>query len=316
MQPRPLNHLNAAAKLYPNAWKQIETFRSSKGRDLPDWPNWCFLPFAAWYAIVSEGGNMPAHLLPDVSRLAALGTWRYSQGVYTFNEHALAAIAETIPSGDMPCDVLHRLPEWCLYIETPQKKWLGDTLHGFFASLEFDINKKTPELRLLLDTETALTPLPIHMGPWTITEGIDRAIQQSQDFGAPNIGDITTPIAADVYGLISLLLYICSDEPEIDNDKEPNATPQRPRPKKTKRGWQLFPAKKPRIWKVGEKIGENLAKEHTNEGGAKSPHLRRAHWHGFWSGPREGERRYHYKYLPPTFVRGSKKQAQESTNKG
>jgi hypothetical protein len=49
-------HLAAAGKLYPDAWRQAEKFRADRGRaGLPAWPSWCYLPMAAWYAIVLGG---------------------------------------------------------------------------------------------------------------------------------------------------------------------------------------------------------------------------------------------------------------------
>lgn len=310
MSNRPLNHLAAAGRDYPLAWQQIDTFRTGKGRDLPDWPNWCFLPMAAWFAIVSGGGNMPLERAIDVGRLAALGTWRYSQGIYRFDTSVYDALRETVPSGDMPVDVLYRLPEWSLYIETPGGTWFDDALLGFWVHLEHDIGTKRPELRLLLDTEKMLIPLPLHMGKWTVTEAVDRALGEAA-MQASIVG-ISTPTAdpallsQQLFGLISLVLYICSDEPEIDDSKEPGISPKRPTPTRTKGGWRLFPAKRPHVWNVGLKLGEQLRKpaqeKLTDDARTVSPHLRRAHWHGYWSGPRDGERRFHYKWLPPTAV--------------
>ena len=44
--PRPKALLTEYAKRYPGAWRQADMFRQDKGKDLPDWPNWCFLPLA------------------------------------------------------------------------------------------------------------------------------------------------------------------------------------------------------------------------------------------------------------------------------
>lgn len=308
---RPVNHLNAAGHMYPAAWKLVDDFRASRGVDLPDWPQWCFLPLAGWYTIVSEGKQISLNRVPDIGRLAAIGTWRYSQGIYRFDDHVYEAIKDTIPSGEMPVDVLYRLPEWCIYIETPGTKWMGDTLYGFWAHLEFDMNEKRPELRLVLDTENALLPLPLHLGKWTMTEAVDRAFQetvnQSRKIGFPLPTDERRPdeLAAELYGLVSLVLYLCSEEPEIDDEREPGAYPQRPRPTRTKKGWRLFPAKRPRMWTVASKLGDQL-RQAANPGDAtgkgKAPHLRRAHWHGFWTGPKDGERKFIYKWLPPVAV--------------
>lgn len=81
---RPINHLNTASKLYPKAWKHVEDMLQDKGNGLPDWPDWCFMPLAGWYAIVSADAGvqtLDATLIFDVARLGAIGTWRYSQGI-------------------------------------------------------------------------------------------------------------------------------------------------------------------------------------------------------------------------------------------
>ena len=169
---RPISHLHAATRLYPSLGKRVEEFIAARGKDLPDWPTWCFLPLAGWwYSIVSEetGQNhLPPILVGDVARLAAIGTWRYSQwrysqGIYRFDKSFRKAISETTISGEIPCDVLYRLPEWSVYIETPGMDWLGDRMYGFWSHLEFDVNNSRHELRLLLDCENGLNPLPLHL---------------------------------------------------------------------------------------------------------------------------------------------------------
>lgn len=319
---RPANHLAAAMRLYPSTSRLVDEFRQSKGRDLPDWPAWCFMPMAGWYAIVSNdnadqcgpGGRLPLHLAGDVGRLAAMGTWRYSQGIYQFDADFMAALADTLIVGDMPSEVLYRLPEWCIYIDTPGITWLDSPLHGYWAHLEYDINSHRSELRLLLDTDNLLIPVPVHLGPWTVTESVDRATAEASKH-ASGAGLSFTPsmdhvqqLAASINPLISLLLYICSDAPEIDNDRDPGASPKRPQPTKTKRGWRLFPAEKPRVWTVGRQIGEQLraVNQATNATGRTvKAHVRSGHWHGFWSGPRDGQRRFNYKWLMPIIVGGS-----------
>ena len=77
-------------------------------------------------------------MISDVARLAALGAWRVTQGIYRFDPDLYLAIIETSVDGDLPHDVLYRMPEWCVYVETPGMLWLGVQLHGFFAHLESD----------------------------------------------------------------------------------------------------------------------------------------------------------------------------------
>ena len=54
---RPGNILPLFSRLYPNAWKQVDEFRARR-KELGDWPDWCFLPLAGTYAIVSKGKTL------------------------------------------------------------------------------------------------------------------------------------------------------------------------------------------------------------------------------------------------------------------
>lgn len=62
------------------------------------------------------------------------------------------------------------------------------------------------------------------------------------------------------------------------------------------------------VTEVGARIGAQLreykryASESAGGGGHVRPHMRRAHWHRFWTGPRSGERKLILKWLEPIFV--------------
>lgn len=182
---RPRDAVEQASRDYPGAWGVLDQFRADRGQQgLPDWPAWCYLPMAAAYAVVSGGG--PRRVAPeragDVARLAALAAWRMTQGIYRFDPAVFDAVRSTPVAGDIPADVLYRLPEWCVYIETPGMQALGAALR--------------------------------------------RAYQAEQTGG-------------------------------------------------------------------GDAAGEHAGPR---------PHIRRAHWHGYWSGPRDGARRYDLRWMPPIAV--------------
>lgn len=275
------------------------------------------MPMAAWYSIISahhKTDRLPLNLIADVAQLSALGSWRYSQGVYRFDPDTFAALADTTVKGEIPSDVLLRLPEWCVYIEMPEDyRWFEKRLYGFWAHLEQDTNTNRNELRFLLDTETELKPHILHIGPWSTTEAIDRWFSEAKRQAgqakvlipvSSEIGVSVEIIAKSINPLVSLVLYLCSEEPEIVDPKVPEAKPHYPRPKKVKSGWRLFPPDKPKMWTVGEKTGTQLRHANATEpsGRTVKPHLRRAHWHGFWRGPKTGERQFHYKWLSPIIV--------------
>ncbi len=317
----PLAHLNVASKLYPGAWKQVDLYRSCRGVDLPEWPEWCFMPIAAWYAIVCHGNkvNSLAHdleLAADVARLAGIGTWRYSQGVYKVDPDLFTALANSIVAGDLPSEVFYRLPEWCVYVETPGMSWFNVPMPGFWAHLERDANTSRTELRFLLETEKELVGIPLHIGAWTVTEAVDRFVHEAvknsgMTFKSSEV-DIEA-ISAQINPLVSVILYLCSDEPEIDDSLYPGVSPKHPSPKKTKNGWKLFPPDKPKIWNVGAEIGKQLrqATECDESGRQVKTHLRRGHWHKYWTGPRTGDQKLLFRWLHPLVVNPAGKYADE-----
>lgn len=323
---RPRDHLIAAGHLYPSAWKQADSFRADRGVDgLPDWPDWCYLPMSAWYAIVSADAGVerlgPQHvsLVGDVARLAALGAWRCTQGIYRFDPALYNAVCETPVNGDLPHDVLYRLPEWCVYMETPELQWLNSPLHGVFAHMEWDVNSGRPELRLLMDADAQLAPLPLHLGAWSLAESISRMLDEAAvqaiaaGFAVDGHAEAVKVLRHQVEPVVSLLLYLCAQASEIGDGV---AKPANPAPKRTKAGLRMFPADRPTTWDVGVRLGAALrrayhAEETTSGGGEHAgprPHIRRAHWHGFRSGPMKRDdgteiptpvRKFTLRWLPP-----------------
>ena len=60
---------------------------------------------------------------------------------------------------------------------------------------------------------------------------------------------------------------------------------------------------------VGYRIGSELrayrraeSESREHQGGTVRPHMRRAHWHHYWTGPRRGDRKLILKWLAPTMV--------------
>lgn len=303
---------------YPECWAQLDMFRAAKGApDLGTWPDWCYLPMAAAYAVVSQGGAMPAGRAGDVARVAALAAWRMTQGIYRFDPAVYDAMRATPVAGDIPHSVLYRLPEWCVYIETPGMR-VGDApLHGAWAHLEHDMGNGRAELRLLLDMDARLLPIPLHLGAWPLSESISRMMDTSAGIalargGAPVPRELAGPLHEVAEPIVSLLLYLCSQAAEIESGQR---RPSNPEPKRTKRGWRLFQADRPTTWDVGVRLGTALRRayqaEQTGQGGEHAgprPHIRRAHWHTILSGPRlrddgsaipPAERRADLRWMPP-----------------
>lgn len=319
----PSELLQGTRRKYDGLTSKVNLLRTGRGQDgLPDWPKWCFMPMGGWAAICLE--EVRISNANEVAELSAVGTWQYTQGVYTFNDDLQAALLDSELNGDLPTEVFYRLPEWCLYVDTQGLYLEGykQELAGFFVHLEWDVNRNTPELRLLLNFKTGLIPVPIPLGRWTLDEAFEKAGNTALD-NAPEgskelmeslfekYGNPWIQAMPDIKRILSLVLYICSDEPEIDSEREPGISPKNPAEKRTKKGWRLFPAEKIRTWHIGETIGRTLAASqppHGDEneitGRTVRTHLRRGHWHGFWRGPRSGDREFGYKWLAPTVING------------
>ena len=318
--------LNRISVDYKDQWHQVDNLRQARGKPgVGDWPARCFLPIAGWRAITEMVNVDPIMASFDATYLAALGAWRYSMGIYSFDPDLAAALAESEIKGNLPSEVLCRLPEWCIYVEAPGLTWQGFPVIGFWAHLEWDSNRPgdEEELCLLILTNqqpkhdfdhTAPLPLALHLGASNLSEAVEQSMQLSLKNAAQFLGQTMayskSQIASDTdeaMAMLSLLLYLCSDEPEIDDLRQPGSHPERPRPKKTKRGWKLFPAKGARLWSVGKETGEALrsakaGQSHPHKGPA--PHLRRAHWHGYWTGPKATGQRFSYRWINPILVSG------------
>jgi hypothetical protein len=282
------------------------------------------VPLAAWHAVATYGVPPAAWLerAGDIAVLGALAPWRYTQGVYQFDDALLAALTATPLDNILPAAVFLRLPQWSIYAALPPGRlaFEGQPLHGFFAHLEWDAgdtNRGRQELRLLLDAEQGLTPIILHLGPWTVRESQRRAVAEAQRVAAAH--GLSAPAQSDAYArgmadavtpLLSLLLYLCADAPEIDSEREPGTSPHNPGPRRIKRGVRLFPPPRPTLWRVGDGIGAQLRTatdapaEHSDR--HVRTHIRRAHWHGYWTGPRNqpDARGFVYHWLPPQVVGG------------
>lgn len=296
--------------------------RAGRGKDLPLWPNWCYLPMAGFYAIVSEdsgGQRVPLNQIGDIARLAAIGTWRVTQGIYRFDPAVYDAVRETTLDKAIPCAVLHRIPEWCVYIETPEMVWDGIAVHGAWAHIEWDANDGRSELRFLVDMETGLVPLILHIGDWSLTEALDKMIAEtgrvagasgnaalSAMYATVPLEQVAKTQMPIVQPLVALLLYLCSQNSEIgDGTKRPG----NPKSQIIRGIPRIFQSERVSVWDVGVRMGSALRRAYQAEQvgsgthAGPRPHVRRAHWHGFWSGPLESkERKFDLRWLPPIAV--------------
>lgn len=295
-------------KTYPTLWKYIDQIREQNSY----WPNNVFVP-AMVIDFLTNG--------KDGMFLAALASWRVGQGVYRFDEQIFQELIDTQIENIIPTDVLLRLPEWCIYIELPEN---FKTYCGVCVYLDYDLFSKKQKLNFLF--EFRLNNKKLDWLPVSLTIDNDLNIQESllkmfecwkhaielQERDNPTQTLSYLTIANEFYSdlqeaipqVLSLVMYICSKNAEISE------TPDKPNPTKTKNGLRYFPPDKEKVYNVGVRYGEFIRNHkkynyETSEstGRSVSPHLRRAHWHGYWTGSKtDSNRQFILKWLPPIKV--------------
>lgn len=269
---------------------------------------------------------------------AGLGAWRMTKGIYEFHPELFDALTASKAIGSVPGEVLKQLPEWGVFIRTPGLTFAGKPTYGYWAwleagsLLEFDY---PDTISFLFITPGELNAYSLRLDH-TLDESfahlshinVDAAARIGMDEERQHEIRESTPEAnlkafrQELPKHLSLLLYICSENADVKHRFNDALTPRRPVAKKTKKGTRLFPAPGPQRWQVGVRVGAELRRgreqaesEAAAEGGGRSvrPHVRGAHWHLYWTGPRNepDKRKPILKWLPPTYVNFDPSESEE-----
>lgn len=311
---RPMRHLADKTTHYPQIWRDHDELRTEQ-QQLTRWPSWCYAPVSVsrtCFELPKYGG--PVSRQEEEGNLvgvAALAAWRLTKGIYLFDETIFGALWDSDLQGDLPVELLQRMPEWCVYVPFPTPREMPHIclstavpafrICGFFAYLDWEKNDAT-WLHLCLDADYADPDHPFSLNPISLKlEGelsdscrpFRRLLNTAvRDFPMVDITGWLEKQETDlIRPLVSILLWLCSAKPEISG-----LDPLRGlRTKKTKQGVRHFNAEHPRVYEVAYRIGAalRLAQEVVTRGkpgggthASPRPHIRKAHWQGFWTGPR------------------------------
>ena len=303
----------------PGAFDVLSLIREGRtGGELPHWPDWCWVPVSVVAGVLAGGladgtARPPDDISDDASALeaawvTAVAAWRQTQGVYRFDPDVLDELWRTPASGDLPADVLERLPEWCVYFETPARAAFYQRLAGFYASLDFDAPSGRRSLRLVLDTDAGLLPVPVvlrgSLGEAVALLNAEAAAAVAEGAITPDVAGVGSGLLEAIEPLVSLVLYLCSEAAELVDRKGRQSRP---------RGFAdpVRTPNAPTVWETASRLGARLrsarAASQRDETGSHSrprPHVRRAHWHHFWSGPKDGDRKLVLRWVHPVLVAG------------
>jgi hypothetical protein len=269
----------------------------------------------------------------EADEIAALLSWRVGQGIYHFDDALLAELAGTDLSGDLPVEVLKRLPEWCVYVdmtvedEPAADRWYMD---GFLAYCD---HQGLPNGEVADAAQDSLVLMPLLMVPNDDGEGrseellkivipllAGKTFNQCVEAGlgswvleAEMEGNPLVRIIPELARrMLVMVLYLCSDEPDLSGLYGKPVVRKRPSSSLSQR---LGPGGEVKKWDVGLRVGAALRKARslheenghesgqTGGGSRMRPHMRRAHFHGYWYGPRSSAQRlYKYKWLSPMLI--------------
>lgn len=299
---------------HPQAVEQAQSFCRDREELRDEWPDWCGLPMAAVYAMLTAGADVADATrimseLPDgitqLQETTAALLWRKSKIIYRYDSDVAQALVDQPLDGELPREALYHLPFYCIFIEH-KFKFQGFFTVGFFAWMEYDVPSRTPELRLLYLMQDGVTvSSPVILSGGTLMDSTEALIESARK-RAEQVPDMLMPEVdcwpeePDLVASINMVLYLCSTEPDIPAEGElrqrrtynPDGAPKRAA-----------------TLDVGTRIGAALRKaaavQSTEHSGVSSghaspvPHIRRAHWHHFWAGPRDGDRSLVVHWLPP-----------------
>ncbi|GGR54426.1 hypothetical protein [Streptomyces griseomycini] len=278
---RTRRYLAEVRKRYPDAFAQLNRMVRQKGAPgMPDWPDWCWLPMGASYAVASGGGlNRLTATDPrtaDMGRLAALAAWRLTKGVYWLEADAQDRhIRRLWKAPGVPADPVLRqerytggMPQHCVYVALPQRNrptQVGPLPWplGVFIHLEHDVNNGRPELRIVVDTDgtwEGLAPHPVMLDRPTLLASSREGAHESlatvlQHF--PGLGDNEDPAEALAkfsqtlpFQVWPVVEAVTDPDVVISRWDMPGERPERARPVQDSGGPRWEPANEPVRWRV------------------------------------------------------------------
>lgn len=320
----PLDFLKKLSARYPGIWDEVEHFRALNGSS-PNlaWAPWCYIPTIASLSLLRQisGINgdlsqLPRNQIEVIASVAfyfsALAPWRQSKEVYVMDEAMQELLFDQ--AGDLALDagILLHLPYPCFYIQfSPAVVFAGEEYHGVFVSLDDNFVEHQQLLTLLYlqpDGEATMI-VPVHLEAKTISESMaitERLIMRTSQDKAPAVAHQFDLLRRTM----QLVLYICAQNAEITPSPE-----QASHTKRSLAGKIVDRYAEIRKWDVGIRAGNavrNYRKQQEatapvdrlNTHASPRPHMRRGHWHHFWTGPKSkpAERKLILQWVAPTFV--------------
>lgn len=270
---------------------------------------------------VNEIARALLHVSPVMAKCAGLikafcGRWARTQGVYAFDADFAREVAGS--ANLLISDILRRLPEDCVWIDTPWNNapgvWFAGGFYGAFVTTHEHHGERFVSVCVCGSNEhltnvgqyTPGEPVPLANADFRLDDMLFDAVREgianhemtfAHGAGVPTSEDNGRRFYGEI---LSMAIYLCSEEPDITSKPSPMNQAR------IRRGKSPY---HPTIHHVGYRIGAAFRKAKAEReasqgagghGASPAPHMRRAHWHTYWVGKENTpQRRQVVKWLPP-----------------
>ena len=201
------------------------------------WADHCLCTYQVWldyqfYLFQKEHNYMLGSIRAYDSSVAyLLNVWNLSKGIYRFAPNFNAYLPKLDLRKKIATYCLRKLPEWCVYVETPTWNLCGLEPNGFLALIDWH-----PQdgflLRLLIDLPGHFAQMDIALdGKLTYEQVIDEEISHIMPRSMFGINEATfkNPIEIDtkmfyregLSYILPRLLCICAENSDIKNETNP-----------------------------------------------------------------------------------------------
>lgn len=258
--------------------------------------------------------------------LQGVAAWRTTKLHYAFDPDFYDALAATPMKGTPPSQIFERLPAKAFFISRKGGIQVdGDeTLcYGYFVVILND------QLLMMPMTNNSVSSgrFTLRMNKDTVECALDRICEEGLDSsirviqGHPNGTAAEKLVAIEKIrsnwpvheqrlretwgGALSCLLYLCTEEPDVDSKQIPSS-------KIIRMGGRVrySPAKFETQISVGIRFGSifrkhldsnSISAANSSAGKVVMPHIRRAHWHTYWIG-KKSDQKPELKWLSPILI--------------
>jgi hypothetical protein len=247
--------------------------------------------------LLSKSSELSEDKYHEVFADMAIATWGITKGIYRFDQDSFNAVIDTEQNDKIPKDILLKSPEWCIYIESPNLALYEREIKGFFVYI---LGNENPEYLLIVGDygNNKCEICALSFAKDNVSEMLYDVLQKYREH------EKFTVLVSELNKIVSLIIFICTQQQEI------NGTPKNPVARKTKLGYRVDVRDTLQVWDVGQRIGtairlsEKQKKSHLVDHdigrNMPRPHIRRAHWHGYWVG--KGRSDYKLNWVAPALI--------------